>query len=134
VLRRAALAIRREDAPPLSADAMLAAGDLLEELARFSDGYPGLTQVKAAADDLARTILGTPADLPVTRLWPPDARGVATHARNSLLRAGHKTARDVAACAAADLLDIRNFGHGQLREVRRVLAAAGLALKGEVAP
>lgn len=56
-LRRAAVAIRREDAPPLSAEAMLAAGDLLDELARFSDDFPGLAQVKHAAFDFAASLL-----------------------------------------------------------------------------
>lgn len=69
---------------------------------------------------------------PLADLWPGGPDGtIATRTRNRLLRAGFKTIGQVAASTAQDLLDLRDFGHGQLREVQRVLAAAGLALQEE---
>lgn len=70
---------------------------------------------------------------PLDGLWPAGAKGIATRTRNNLLRAGLKTVGDVAACRPADLLGLREFGHGSLREVERVLAAAGLQLQEEAA-
>jgi hypothetical protein len=43
-------------------EAALAAGDLLESLARFARDYPGLAQVKHDAIDLARAYLGEARD------------------------------------------------------------------------
>jgi hypothetical protein len=78
---------------------------------------------------VARACLPDPAAAPVAGLWPPDAGGIAVLARNSLLRAGFGTAGEVAASTPKELLDIRRFGYGQLREVERVLAVAGLRLR-----
>lgn len=76
-------------------------------------------------------LLADPFDV----LWPHGPDGaVATRTRNALLRAGFRTVDQVTGSRAADLLDIRNFGPGQLSEVRRVLAAAGLSLAGEGRP
>lgn len=44
-----------------------------------------------------------------------------------------KTLSDLAKISAARLLDIRNFGHGSLREVERVLEHVGLELAPETA-
>ena len=54
---------------------------------------------------------------PLAALWPGGAKGTAARARNSLVRAGFTTVGDVAACTPRDLLDLRKFGYGQLREV-----------------
>jgi hypothetical protein len=70
--------------------------------------------------------------LPVAELWPDGPAGtMATRTLNALRRAGFKTVGEVAASRPADLLDIRNFGPAQLAEVRSVLAAVGLSLRGE---
>lgn len=66
---------------------------------------------------------------PLAALWAAGAKGIATRTRNSLHRAGLKTVGEVAACTPGDLLGLREFGYGQLREVERALAAAGLALR-----
>lgn len=69
---------------------------------------------------------------PLAGLWPGGPEGmIATRTLNRLRRAGFKTVGELAASTPGDLLGLHGFGHGQLREVRRVLAAAGLALKDE---
>jgi protein-tyrosine phosphatase len=71
---------------------------------------------------------------PLASLWPggsPRYGPIAVRACNTLMRAGLKTVGEVAACTEDDLLGIRNFAHGQLREVQRVLADAGLSLAGD---
>jgi protein-tyrosine phosphatase len=73
----------------------------------------------------------SPLLAPLESLWPDRAPGpIATRTRNSLRRAGFKTVGELAACTPDDLLDLRHFGHGQLREVQRVLDGAGLSLAG----
>jgi len=76
-----------------------------------------------------------PRDIPLEDLWaarPPSM--TATRARNTLLREGHRTAGDAAGKTAGELAGIPGFGPAQLREVRSVLAAAGLAPRGEGQP
>lgn len=73
-------------------------------------------------------------DAPLADLWPDASPGpIANRTRNSLIRAGFKTIGELTAITAADLLEFRNFGHGQLREVQRVLSDAGLRLREEEA-
>jgi hypothetical protein len=74
--------------------------------------------------------------LPAEALWdgePPSREG--TYARNGLRRAGISTVGQLTRTAATALVDCRNyFGAKSLAEVRRVLAARGLALKGDPRP
>jgi DNA-directed RNA polymerase alpha subunit len=64
-----------------------------------------------------------------TEIVPVAELGLGTRSRNALLRDGYRTAGDVAAVTAEDLLDIRHFGTGMLADVQEALARAGLALK-----
>lgn len=71
---------------------------------------------------------------PLGALWP-DGPGaaIATRTLNRLRRQQFRTVGELAACKPDDLLTLHDFGYGQLREVQRALAAAGLALQGEAA-
>lgn len=65
-MRRAALAVRRENAPPLTADAMLALGDLLEDAAgaveyRYRHGLLIINETRAPLE-VALAILGEPPE------------------------------------------------------------------------
>jgi Bacterial RNA polymerase, alpha chain C terminal domain len=74
---------------------------------------------------------GAPAILsqPLEALWPGAPQDpIATRTLNSLLRDGIRTVGALTGRTGQDLLDLRHFGHGQLREVQRVLAGAGLSL------
>ncbi len=72
------------------------------------------------------------ADASMLALWAEDdISRIATMTKNSLLLAGVYSIGTLTDRAAGDLMGLRDFGPGQLAEVRRVLAAAGLALKGE---
>jgi DNA-directed RNA polymerase alpha subunit len=70
---------------------------------------------------------------PVTALWPElTTDPIAVRTRNSLKRAGIYCVGHLTANWTADnLMDLWQFGPSQLAEVRRVLAAEGLALKGD---
>jgi protein-tyrosine phosphatase len=67
---------------------------------------------------------------PLGALWP-DGPGsaIGTRTLNRLRRQQFRTVGELAACKPDDLLGLHDFGHGQLREVERVLAAAGLQLQ-----
>lgn len=51
-------------------------------------------------------------------------------AQNSLKRAGIKTTSQLVGHTALDLLDIRQLGRTQLREIQDALHGYGLSLKG----
>jgi hypothetical protein len=77
-------------------------------------------------------------EMEIAELWygsgaAPGVRKVAMRTRNALVRNGFLTVADLTALSAEDLTDLRTFGAGCLAEVRRVLAAHGLHLKGEEA-
>jgi len=75
------------------------------------------------------------ANASILTLWPEGDTGrMVTQTQNSLLRAWIRTIGVLTGWTADQLMDRYNFGPAQLAEVRRVLDAAGLALKDDGAP
>ena len=59
------------------------------------------------------------------------ARELSVRAFHGLYHGGNETLADVTSKTAADLLKVRNFGRGSLREVRQFLRLKGLFLRDE---
>lgn len=74
-------------------------------------------------------------DSPVRHLWPAVRRGHSARTGTTVIirlrRAEIATVGDLTAMSALDVDDIPGIGAAGVTEVRRVLAAAGLRLKGD---
>ena len=109
-------------------DAMASAGKTLVELF----GLARDLNTEAEGIELAST--GSDAALAEDLAIPVEDLSLASRALNCLTREGINTVGDLVARSQADLMDIRNFGHKSIDEIKEKLASMGMSLKDSPMP
>ena len=102
-----------------------AANILIQQLEMFADYKGGRAVALLETGDGAG---GRRPEAPDARI---DELEFSVRTLNCLKKAGIVTVRDLVQTTEADLMQIRNFGHKSLDEVRERLAQLGLSLKGD---